>query len=223
MFKRFASILLIAGLILSMGCTKKEDPLDKFKKDLDYYYGKVDDGVFNNDYVEMSLNVPEDWNIVEDQVRQQMEVMAAQLLAEDSEALADIDLEEIRVYNMLFLFKYPLEKQEKFNPSMLSVVERFEDESVENAESYLKASKALMETNDLPMGFKYVFVNDLKEVDIAGQSFTVMEVYLDTGVSKVTQKFYAKVVNDKVINFMLSFSDETEEKELMDIFETLKL
>lgn len=221
MTKKFGCLVLIAALILSMGCTKQEDPLETFKNDMSYYYGKAENGTFHNDYLNFDLNYPENWNVVEDQIKEQMELMAAQLVERDEASLDDLDLEQIKVYNMLFLFKYPIENQEQFNPSILTIVERFEEGNIKSAAEYLEASRMLMESNDLPMGFEYEFADSFEDVEMGGKTFTVMEVNLITGISDITQKFYAHVIDDKVLNFMISYSDETEETELQGVLNTL--
>jgi len=221
MIKKFGCLILIVLLILSMGCTKKEDPLETFKNDMSYYYGKAENGTFHNDYLNFDLSYPEDWNVVEDQIKEQMELMAAQLVEEDETSLDDLDLEQIKMYNMLFLYKYPIENRTQLNPSLLAVVERLEEGSEVSEEEYLQASRLAMESNDLPMGFEYKIVDGYEKVQLSGKTFTVMEINIMTGVLEIGQKYYSYRVGDKMLNFMISYSDETKEKELQGVLDTL--
>jgi len=216
---------LLIGLLIVIfamsGCTTKVQPMEQFNMDMDYYYGTSENNVFTNDFVNISIDTPEDWHVIEDQMKQQMLLMAEQVLGEDPEAYENIKLEDVRVYNLLFLFKYPVETQDKFNPSLLTIVERLPEEGIESEEAYLNASKELMSTNDLPMGFEYAFEETYNKEVISGKEFTVMQVALKTSVTDLNQKFFVHKLDDKVLSFIISYSTEAEEEELMNIIKTL--
>lgn len=216
-----AGLVMLCIIVLITGCKEKKEPIDLFRADLDHYYGTVDNGVFQNDFAHISMTIPDDWNIVEDQMKQQMELMAEQVLEKNPEAYEKMALEDVQVYNMLFLFKYPIENRDKFNPSLLSIVERLGEKSIANEEAYLDASKELMASNDLPMGFEYDFKDGYQKVQIGGENFTVMEVALQTSITDVTQKYFALQQEDKVLSFVVSYSTDEEQQELMKILNTL--
>lgn len=217
------SIMVLLLFSFLAGCTKSPDPKAAFDEKLTYYYGAIENNIFTNDFLGMTMEVPGDWFVVEDQIKQQIQTNAYDMLSIGENVEESIKIEELKVYNLLFLFKNPVENQNEFNPSLLTIVERLDESNVQTENEYLKLTQSLMASNELPMGFEYTFKDEFEKESVGGNEFTVMEVVLDTLIVEIHQKFYCKIFDDKALCFVVSYSNDEEEKEIQDIIYTLNL
>lgn len=206
-------------LILATGCTP--DYTEQYRKAVDTYYGTVTEDHYSNPWLKTELDLPANWNIQEDPIK--AAVVAAGDQIKDQEALdtAVKSVEGGAVYNLLQVFKNPLENQTDFNPSLIMMVERIEGKGITDAVAYLEASRQVMEQRQMPMGFEQKLEADIDAVDIGGLEFAHLPIVIETSLFTINQDYYALMLDDKMLGFSVSWRDEAERIEMMNALSTL--
>lgn len=206
-------------LILAIGCAP--DLKGEYRKTVDAYYGVVKEEHYSNSWLKAELDLPANWHVQEDPIK--AEIVSAGDRIKDQQALAAAVkiVETSPVYNLLQVFKNPLDNQREFNPSLVMMVERIDGKDVKNAEAYLEASRKVMAQRQMPMGFKQNLDAPLDAADIGGMEFSHLPIVIDTTIVKINQDYYGTMLGDKMLGFMISWQDESEKIEMMNALSTL--
>ena len=215
----FCAILAI--LVFAAGCAP--DYKAEYQKTIDTYYGTVSSGHYSNQWLKLEMDVPEQWNVMEDPMK--AVVVSAGDAIKDQKALEEAvaNVEGISVYNLLQVSKNPIENQKDFNPSLVVMAERVEGKGVADAAAYLEASRAVMAQRQMPMGFTQKLEATVDTVTIGGMEFAHLPVVVETGLFRISQDQYALMQGDTVLGIMITWKDEPEKEAIMKALNTLKI
>lgn len=218
--KIFAGLLLT--LLLAAGCAP--DYQAQYQKTVDSYYGTVNKDHYSNAWLKAELDLPAQWHVREDPMK--AVVVSAGEKLQDQQALeaAVKNVEGIAVYNLLQLFKNPLENQKEFNPSLVMMVERTAGKGITDAEAYLEASRQVMSQRQMPMGFKQKLEAPIDKADIGGLEFAHLPIDIETSLFTIHQDYYAYgLPDDRMMGIMVSWRGEAEKTEMMNALSGLKI
>lgn len=88
-------------------------------------YGSIEDFVYRNNYLGMSLPIPGDWQVQgEAVVKQLMESGKEALAGDDQNFKASLEAADQNSLVLLTIFRYPLGTQVAYNPGMVWVAEK---------------------------------------------------------------------------------------------------
>lgn len=209
MFKIFV-LIISTGLILT-GCDKK--PSEAIG------YGIIENGVYSNNYFNMSIKVPENWVVQSKAAQKEMMDIGTGLIAGDDNNLKNILKEtQKQTVSMFSFFKYEQGSPIPFNPSIISVAERVSHmPGIKRGSDYHFHAKNILESGQL----KYEFPKKIYTKDISGVSFDIMPTEIDINNITVHQEYYAARIKDYVLLFILSYSSDSEIVELNEAISKL--
>ncbi len=221
--KKTAGLFCIGILVLltALGCTP--DYKSQYQKAVDSYFGTVEEGHYSNGWLKAEMDVPEKWAVAKDPMMDAVRSVGDAV--KDQEALdkAKKDLDTLPIYNLLQVFKKPVENQKDFNPSLVMIAEKTKEKGVADAVTYLEASRQAMAQRQMPMGFEQKLDAPVESVDIGGMEFAHLQIVVETGMFQITQDCYARMQGDTVLGIMVSWKDEAEKAEMMNALSTLKI
>lgn len=195
--KIITTVLIVLSIMLMAGCQKKGD------KELSL--GKIDGNKYTNEYFGFTAELPQDWNVADQETMKQMMDKGQEVVAKDNEKLQKkLDLAEIKLLNLFMATKNPLDFQ-GINPNILSNAEKLSTlQGIKDGKEYLEASKKLLEGNK-QIPFK--FDKEIYTETISGKDFAVLEATLESGDIKITQKYYSLIIDKYALNFICFYSD----------------
>lgn len=221
--KKSTGLFCIAVLVLltALGCTP--DYKAQYQNAVDVYYGTTKAEHYSNTWLKTEMDLPAKWNVAKDPMMDA--VVAVGDGIKDQEALnkAKSDLDTLPIYNLLQIFKNPVENQKDFNPSMVMIAEKTKEKGIADAGSYLEASRKAMAQRQMPMGFNQRLDAPVDAVDIGGVEFSHLQIVVETGMFQITQDCYARMQGDTVLGVMVTWKDEGEKAEMMNALSTLKI
>ncbi len=219
--KRRLGLLWAVLLIVALATACGPDFKSQYVKAVDSYYGTVTNDHYSNPWLKAELDLPAKWHPQEDPIK--TAVISAGEQIKDQQALdtAIKNVESAAVYNLLQVFKNPVENQKEFNPSLIMMLERTEGKGIADAAAYLEISRTVMAQRQMPMGFKQNLDQPVDTVDIGGLEFAHLPIVIETSLFNINQDYYAMMLDDKMLGFMVSWRDEAERIEIMNALGTL--
>ncbi len=208
------SFIIAIGLLLSItGCDSKPEA------DIDY--GTISNNVYSNKYFDISINVPDTWFVQSQADQKALMETGSNLMAGDDKNLKKLIKEsEKQTVNLFTFFKFEPGAPVDFNPSIISVAERVAHmPGIKKGSDYLFHTRKLIESGQL----NYEFPNDVYTKEVSGLSFDVMPAQITVNNTTVYQEYYVVIIKDYALAFILSFSSDSDKKELDSILNELKL
>lgn len=205
-------VLIVSVMLTVTGCNKAPEE--------EIEYGVIRDGVYSNSYFNMSIKVPRNW-VVKSQAEQiEMIDSGAELLAGDyNNFKADIKASAKQTVNLFSFSKYEKGTSGRSNPSIYAAAENMVNSpGIKGGSDYLFEIKKTLVSGQV----KYEFPGDIYTKAISGVSFDVMLAVIPVGNTKAKQEFYATKMNNYALYFILTYSKNTEKKQLNDILSSLK-
>lgn len=204
-------VLLIVCAVLLAGCEKKtSDEVD---------FGTFEDFVYRNKYFGLTLTVPPEWSIQDQESYQRiMDTGGKALAGEDKNLKAVVKASQLQTVNLLLVFKHPVGTPVPFNPNIACVAERVRHmPGIKRGKDYLFHSRKLLESGQLSISFP----RDIYTEELGGANFDVMYTEMELAGVAVQQKYYATVAKGYALILIVSFSTEEEEADLQSILESV--
>lgn len=221
MKKQLKSLLgLLMIILLTAGCSTPDFGA-QYKKTVDMYYGTVAAEHYSNPWLKTELDLPSKWHLQEDPIKAAVVDAGDQIKDQKALDAAVKGVETSPVYNLLQLFKNPIENQKEFNPSLVMMVARIDGKGITDAAAYLEASRQAMAQRQMPMGFTQNLEAPVDSVDIGGMEFSHLPIIVETSLFAINQDYYALQLDDKMLGFMVSWRDEADRVALMNALSTL--
>ncbi len=208
MINRTAQFLIFTLCVLLLaGCGKEAS------NEIDF--GSVKNSIYQNGYFGLSLPLPSEWSVQDQQMRQRLAETGTKMVAgEDKGMKAILKASELRTVNLLAAFKHPVGTPVPFNPSIACAAERVHDmPGIKRGKDYHFHAKKLMESGQV----KFEFPKEISTEKLGGVDFDVMHVSMTIGSSTVRQKYYASVMKGYVLILVVSFTTADEESALQKI------
>ena len=182
-------------------------------------YGVIENGIYKNEYFNMSIEVPEKWDVQSQAANKELMDRGAELIAGDDDNFKKmIKLSQKQSVTLFVFFKHEKGAPVPFNPNIILVAEKMSHmPGVKRGSDYLYHVRKLFESGKM----EYEFPHEIYTKVISDISFDVMPAVLQVGNLTVTQDYYATRINDYVLSFILSSTTNLEQDELDKILNKL--
>lgn len=205
-------VFFFAVLLLALsGC--KQQP-----KDFDY--GKIENGVYTNNYFDFEIPVPANWAVQNKEQEQQLQKKGEELISgSDKELGAKIKAANVRTAILLTVFKNKTDAvTDKFNSSFIILSENLGGMPVKKGSDYLAHAKEIMQQSNM----SYQFAPDYSTEKIGNKQFDRMDVSLGGQVQNVQQSYYSMIDKNFALSIIISYGDDQQKAELKDIINKIK-
>lgn len=191
-----------------------------FKPEADIDYGTITNNIYSNNYFDISINIPDSWFVQSQAAQKALMETGSNLIAGDDKTLKSVLKEsEKQTVNLFSAFKFEPGAPVNFNPSIISVAERVSHmPGIKKGSDYLFHAKKLLESGQM----NYEFPNNLYTKELSGLSFDVMPAQITVNNITVYQDYHVVKAKDYALAFILSYSTDSEKRELDDILNKLR-
>lgn len=180
----------------------------------DFDYGRVENGVYLNDFFGIQIKLPEAWIVQSREQTQQISEIGKELMAGDDNILkTQIEASEVNTANLLAVFQYELGASVEFNPSIMIVAENVSIiPGVKNGSDYLFHARRMIMQGQVE--YSYLTENFNKEI-IGESEFYFMDAYINYMGIEIKQRYYSTILKGFSLNLIISYADE-EQKEILE-------
>lgn len=203
--------LVMVCVALFTGCGKKaSDEID---------FGTFKDSVYQNKYFGLTIAIPSEWSIQDQESREHMTKMGIKLLAGDDKNLeAVVKASELQTVNLFAVFKHPMGAPVSYNPSIICVAERVRHmPGIKRGKDYLFHARKLLESSQIDISFpKEISTTE----NLGGVEFDVMHTRIPMAQMIIYQKYYTAIMKGYALAFVVSFSTKEEEASLQSILDS---
>ncbi|MBN2685970.1 MAG: hypothetical protein JXR40_11875 [Pontiellaceae bacterium] len=185
-------------------------------------YGTIENNVYRNDYFPLSVDIPEEWAVHDVETQKYMKEAGSELVfGDDENKKAIIKASELTTVTLFSISKFPVGEPVPSNPVFQCIAERVrETPGIKKGEDYLYHAKKVLTSSQLDISF----TGEIHSETVAGNEFGVLAYDLSIGPDDTLhQKMYAIVLKGYALAFAITYTDESEEAELMEILNTLSL
>lgn len=198
-------------LLAITGC--KQEP-----KNFDY--GKIENGVYTNNYFDFEIPVPANWAVQnKDQVQQLQKTGEELVSGNDKELGAKIKAANVRTAILLTVFKNKTDAvTDKFNSSFIILSENLGAIPVKKGSDYLAHAKEIMQQSNM----SYQFAPDYSTEKIGNKQFDRMDVSLGGQGQNVQQSYYSMIDKNFALSIIISYGDDQQKAELKNIINKIK-
>jgi len=206
-------IFLFSLLLFTLvGCKEAEKNFD---------YGKIENGVYTNDYFDFNIPVPQNWDVRNDEQVQQLQKKGSGLISGNNKELeAKIDEADVNTIVLLTVFKNKEDTSAvKFNPSFILLCENLQGSpDIKKGKDYLDHAKYLMQQSKMP----YQFTPEYFTEKVGNKEFDRMDAVLDGQMGGIQQSYYSIIDKGYALSIIISFVDADQKTELKEIINKIK-
>ena len=205
-------LLFSVSLFALAGCKEAEKNFD---------YGKIEKGVYTNDYFDFNIPVPQNWDVRNDEQVQQLQKKGSGLISGNNKELeAKIDEADVNTIVLLTVFKNKEDTTAvKFNPSFILLCENLQGSpDIKKGKDYLDHAKYLMQQSKMPYQFTPEYFNE----KVGNKEFDRMDAVLDGQMGGIQQSYYSIIDKGYALSIIISFVDADQKIELKGIINKIK-
>jgi len=184
-------------------------------------YGKIENGVYTNDYFDFNIPVPQNWDVRNDEQVQQLQKKGSGLISGNNKELeAKIDEADVNTVVLLTVFKNKEDTTAvKFNPSFILLCENLQGSpDIKKGKDYLDHAKYLMQQSKMP----YQFTPEYFTEKVGNKEFDRMDAVLDGQMGGIQQSYYSIIDKGYALSIIISFVDADQKIELKGIINKIK-
>ena len=203
--KNILSIFLLGSLFISCLTSGKPDNFD---------YGHIENGKYVNSFFKFEIALPDGWIVQSQEQMDNRTKRGADLITGDDKTKnALIKAASINLANLLSVYQYEVGAPVDFNSNISIVAENInQSPGIKTGSDYLfHARKYLKES---PLGIEHIDENFNKEI-IGGIEFYKMKYFMNINHIKINQIYYSTISNGFSLSFIITFSDEVQQQELL--------
>ncbi len=212
---------VLVCLVFMSGCGE-EEPNKSGKKHPTKFdlLGVVKNSIYKNNYFGLSIKIPSHWHLQNKKMREEMVDIGRETVAGDNKILErEIAMSQLKTENLLTVFKYPLKTPVSFNPSFICMIEVITPfMSIKNGKDYQHQMQKFIKTAKM----KVSIPKEIYTEKIANREFSVLVLKRNIAGIKITQKYYSTIMKGFALNFIITFSSDKSETELMNILKSIK-
>ncbi|RXZ80504.1 hypothetical protein EBB07_18295 [Paenibacillaceae bacterium] len=195
--------VMLVMLLLVTACGTKHTNVD---------LGTVANGTYTNEYFGMSVNIPQEWIVQDDETVNELADLGKDLATDgDEKKKKQYDYSQLQTLNLLMISQFPLDEA-VLNPSLIVNAEKVSKlQGIKTGEDYLNSAKKLLEQMG-PYEFK-----DIKKETLGGKEFYLLEASIDNGETLVEQKYYSSIIKGYSFNMISTSMDEASAQEISKV------
>ncbi|WP_298900720.1 hypothetical protein [uncultured Psychroserpens sp.] len=173
-------------------------------------YGKVENGVYTNDYFKMRVPFDTSWDVQSEEERKEISEYGKELV-EDEDLKRAIDASSINNASLFTAYQYELGSTLGYNPSISIIAENVSQHpQVKHGQDYLKEAQKIMEQMQMDYTFNYL---DAPKT-IGNHSFDMMNVDVDYLGSEFHQQYMATITKGFCLLLVISYDTDEQREEL---------
>ena len=185
--------------------------------------GTIEDSVYKNRYFGFKVTLPEGWNPLDQNTREDMEKTATKMITANNKGLgAMIDASSEDAVNMFTVFKHPLGTPVPFNPSVMCMAQKVDNlPGIKTGSDYLYHVMQVLDNLDFGP-FHVEYSGSTYTEELGGVDFDVFDITVQMGMTTITQKFYARVMKGYVLSYVVTYQSWDEMEELDNCLQTVR-
>ncbi|WP_455716539.1 hypothetical protein [Anaerosporobacter sp.] len=194
-------VMLVAVTMLS-GCNKNE-----------YVKGTIKENEYESKYLNLSFTAPEGFSLLTEDVLDQYVQFSSDIIYKDKDQTVIDYAKAVAVYEMMCVENATNSANVNIVVENLLGVERTEDEYIELAKQQLQST-----------GIDYTFGGTIKNVELAGEKYTVIDCIGNYYGQELLQQMYVRNIGDRMVVLTVTYTEDTVESKdaLLDGFSALK-
>jgi hypothetical protein len=203
--------ILVLCLVATVACRHTSKIPD------DFDYGKIENGVYNNNYFQFKIPVPENWAVqTREQVQQLQNQNGETTPANSAELRSTIKAADVQAAILLTVLKHkPENSLNEFNPSLIILAENLVGSTaMKTGKDYLDHAKEIMKQSNLD----YQFAPDYYSEKIGNRKFDAMNITLDS----VQRTYYSMINRNFALSLIISSRDDQQKQELKNIINKIR-
>ena len=207
------SFFCLIIICLETSCTNEEKKVAVPTPNY-FDYGQVKESIYQNKFFGLSIKIPNSWKVLSDQQR------ANNLGRKGGATDGKILPEQITSANLLTMFKDKLASTEVYNSNLILVADNLAKlPHVKSSEDYLQHTQNVLK--QAKVTFK-VMNELLAKEEINGEQFQTMHVILENKGVEIHQNYYAITKNGFNLCAVISYVDDENKAQLMEIVGSMK-
>ncbi len=209
--KIYVLLIILSTIITSCKTNSKPENFD---------YGKVENHIYRNAFFNLKISLPPEWIVQTKEQTEELVKKGSDLVTGDNNNLkAIIKASEVNSAYLLTLFKHEVGAAVNYNPGLILIAENLKQfPGIKNGADYLFHTRKFLKQSQI----QYNNIDDnFEKVKISNQEFYKMDLDLNHGNLNIKQSYYSTIKNGFSINFILSYINNEQKKELEEILNTL--
>lgn len=206
-------IVLGVCLVLFLSSCK-----DKTKIPKNFDYGKIEKGVYSNEFFGFDLPFNEDWSVQTKEEMEEMNKDGREILHGGNERLKkNLEASQVNVADLFSMFEFPMGMVSGVNASLIMKAENLESfPQVKTSKDYLTAARALLDQTSLILSYP----KGIYPKRIGGEEFMAMEVHNQD--HNITQEYFIILSKGFAISIVISYDNAEQKVELHEMINNLK-
>ncbi|WP_455716540.1 DcrB-related protein [Anaerosporobacter sp.] len=185
-------VMLVAATIFS-GCNKKESSKKEYSK------GTVSEDSYESKFLNLSFKAPEGYSMLTEDVLDQYVQFSTDIVYKDTDQKVIDYAKAVTVYEMMCV------EDTVNSPNINIVIENLLGKKITEDEYIEKAKEQLQNT-----GIEYTFGDTTKDVELAGEKYTVLDCVGNYSGQEVLQKMYIRKIDDRMMLLTITYTADTE-------------
>ncbi len=212
--------VLIATIAFLAACSTQQNPDERLKdKEVpaDFDIGEMKEGVFTNKYFGFKFRFNEDWDIqTEEELAELVDLGSEIASGGDNKMKSALKASQVRSAQHFCAFKYDVGSSVDFNPSIMVISENIKGKNLVYGDEYLEIIREMWPKTQVNV--KQIGV--IKELEIGGEDFFVMEAETKAYGISIRQKYYCSIRKDFALCLIVSYLDEEQENEMSSVIDS---
>ena len=214
-------IILLGLLIPTTGCEggggAATDEVVPANKEIDF--GTYENSVYRNKYFNLSITLPEDWHVQDQEAQKQLMALGSQVLAgEDQDLKAAVKASELTSVTMLTAFQHPLGTPVPYNPNIVCVAEKVKNQpGITSGADYLYHTRKVLEAGQIQIEFP----DATATATLGGKEFARMPVKLTIAGITAEQDYHSIILDGYALSIIVSYNNEEQKDMLQGILDSV--
>jgi hypothetical protein len=181
--------------------------------------GAVENTVYQNDFLGLRVEIPQEWSIQDRESQQRMMNMGQDIIAGDDKNLKEVlEASEATSLYLFAAFRHPLGSPVPYNHNVLCLAEQISHlPGIQKGSDYLFHTKGLLNSSPIEV----TFPRDIYTEDLGGRQFYVMPVQMQAGGITVHQNYYVAIIHGHALAFITSYINEEQKLSVEKILTTI--
>lgn len=215
--KLLPTALILFSVIL-LGCSEKKlsgtsnvevDIRGQWDSDLQY----------SNDYFEVMLEIPDDWELEKKENPEMYEKGADFIAGGDDNLKASMKSAVEKTHTVFTAFRYPVGTPRKSNPNITILIENVKAlPGIQSGSDYLLAMEDTLKMSKAKMTFQ----NDPIEEDLGGRHFWSRKMIMMVGQIEVHQNYYATFKDGYVLLMVVTVRTDEDKEVVSKLLDTIQ-
>jgi hypothetical protein len=184
------------------------------KKPVPFDYGKVVNNVYQNNYFNFKLQVPQGWKVLSREEMKKLSEKGRDYITQGNEGMKDaFKASEINTANLLSIFHYDENPQEEYNCNLTLMAENLKNfPNIKTGEDYLYQTKQVLQKTNIQISSAD---SKSEKTTLGGRDFYRMNMTLSIVGMEIKQTYYAAIDQGFALGIVMSYVTDSD-KQILD-------